>query len=97
VPTRDETAVVIRNEAAGRFELAAGGATATLEYELVDGAIVLNHTAVPSEAEGRGVGGRLARAALDHAREHGLIVVPRCRFVRAWIRRHPEYRDLLPP
>ena len=96
MPARNDTDVVIRNEAEGRFELAADGGTATLEYELVEDAIVLSNTAVPAEAEGRGLGGRLVRAALDHARERRLIVVPRCRFVRAWIRRHPEYRDLLP-
>lgn len=96
VPMRNDTEVVVRNEATGRFELAADGGTATLDYELVDDAIVLSHTAVPAQAEGRGLGGRLVRAALDHARAHRLIVVPRCRFVRAWIRRHPEYRELLP-
>ena len=43
----------------------------------------------------RGVGSRLIRAALDSARDQGLRVVPQCPFVRAFIERHPEYRDLV--
>jgi predicted GNAT family acetyltransferase len=96
VPARNDTELVVRNEAAGRFELPVDGGMATLEYERVEEAIVLSHTAVPADAEGQGAGGRVARAALEYARENRLLVVPRCRFVRAWIRRHPEYRDLLP-
>jgi uncharacterized protein len=58
--------------------------------------IVFTHTEVPPALEGRGVGSRLARAALDDARRHGLTVIPRCPFIAAFIRRHPEYRDLVP-
>lgn len=59
------------------------------------GARALVHTDVLAAWEGRGVGGRLARAALDDIRARGLAVVPQCPFVAAWIRRHPEYEDLV--
>jgi predicted GNAT family acetyltransferase len=58
--------------------------------------IVIIHTIVQPEHEGQGVGSALARAALDHAREKKMIVIPECTFVRAFIERHPEYQDLLP-
>jgi hypothetical protein len=35
------------------------------------------------------------RAALDDVRSRGGTVVPLCPFVRGWIERHPEYRDLV--
>jgi predicted GNAT family acetyltransferase len=53
------------------------------------------HTYVPPSMEGHGVGGALARTALEAARRDGLTVVPRCPFVASYIRRHPEYLDLV--
>jgi len=50
---------------------------------------------VPPALEGRGIAGKLARAALDYARERKLSVIPRCPFVAAYIRKHPEYQSLV--
>jgi predicted GNAT family acetyltransferase len=57
--------------------------------------VVFTHTEVDPDAEGSGVGSTLVRGALDDVRAHGLRVVPRCAFVRAWIERHPDYADLV--
>jgi predicted GNAT family acetyltransferase len=53
------------------------------------------HTEVDQDAGRPGVGSTLVRAALDDVRASGGSVVPRCPFVRGWIERHPEYRDLV--
>ena len=58
--------------------------------------MVVIHTVVQPEHEGQGVGSALARAALDHAREKKMVVIPECEFVRAFIERHEEYQSLLP-
>lgn len=55
----------------------------------------LDHTFVPRPYRGTGIGGALARHALEHARAEGKRVIPSCPFVRAWIESHPEHRDLL--
>jgi uncharacterized protein len=47
------------------------------------------------QARGRGLASQLVAGALENVRARGLKVVPRCPFVRAYIARHPEYRDLL--
>lgn len=57
--------------------------------------LVLVHTDVPPELEGRGVGGRLVQGVLETARERGTKIFPACPFVHAYIRRHPEYLDLV--
>jgi uncharacterized protein len=81
-----------------RYEATIGGRLAGIAaYRTRPGARVFTHTEVLPEWEGRGVGGRLARAALDDVRARGLQAVPRCPFIAAWIRRHPEYEDLVPP
>jgi uncharacterized protein len=57
--------------------------------------VVFTHTEVDDDTEYSGLGSTLVRAALDDVRGKGGSVVPMCSFVRGWIERHPEYRDLV--
>ncbi len=77
------------------FTLEVDGQRAVAAYQLEGTTIVFTHTVVPPEIEGRGVGSKLIRGALDIVRDRGLKVVPQCPFVRAYIEKHPEMRDLL--
>lgn len=56
---------------------------------------VFTHTEVDDTYKGAGVGSRLVRHALDDMRTRGVKVAPLCPFFRAYIRRHPEYEDLV--
>ena len=65
-------------------------------YQLTPQLIVFTHTEVDEAFEGHGVGSTLARAALDDVRADGRRkVVARCPFIKGWIDRHPDYKDLL--
>jgi predicted GNAT family acetyltransferase len=64
-------------------------------YERQGSRVVFTHTEVDDDQEHSGLGSRLVRGALDDVRGKGDTVVPRCSFVRGWIERHPEYRDLV--
>jgi len=86
---------VTNNESANRFEARVGEDLAILMYMRQPNALVLTHTEVPEELEGRGLGGDLARAAMEYARAEGLRIVPRCPFVVTWLKRHPEYEDVV--
>ena len=86
---------VIDNRAEQEFTLDVDGHRAVAAYQLEGDTIVFTHTVVPPAIEGRGVGSKLIRAALDRSRDQGLRVVPQCPFVAAFIERHPEYRDLV--
>lgn len=83
------------NKAEQEFELDVRGHRAVAAYQMEDDRIVFTHTLVPHAIEGKGVGSKLIRAALDSARDQGLKVVPQCPFVAVYIDRHPEYRDLI--
>ena len=84
------------NEAEHRFEITGDDAKpALLEYRLRGKQITLVHTEVPPEMEGKGIGGALAKRALEYAREHDLKVIPSCPFVTHYIERHPEYKSLI--
>ncbi len=65
------------------------------EYRLIGDRIVFLHTETDDELEGRGIGSRLVRDALDDVRSRGLRVTSKCPFVSAWLQRHPEYGDLV--
>jgi predicted GNAT family acetyltransferase len=95
--TMAETPAVVMNQATHRFEAHLEGETAFAEYVIHKGAIVLPHTVVPPAFEGRGVASALARAALGYAREHGLAVKPRCPFIDGYIKKHPEWADIVDP
>jgi hypothetical protein len=53
------------------------------------------HTEVEPEYEGEGLGSTLARGALDDVRAMGMKIVPLCPFISAFIRRNPEYAELV--
>ena len=89
------TATVRDNPALSRFELDAGGVISFARYRLAGDRITIDHTETPEAARGRGLASVLIKGVLDEARARGLKVVPRCPFVSIYIRRHPEYKDLL--
>jgi predicted GNAT family acetyltransferase len=89
------SAGVSNNSARHRFEASIEENTAFLDYHLAPPTLTLIHTEVPAAMRGHAVGSTLARAALEFARREGLHVKPLCSFVAAYIRRHPEYMDLV--
>jgi len=84
------------NPAKHRYEARAGERLlGFVLYQAQPGRITLIHTEVEPELEHRGVASQLVAATLDDIRARGLSVVPVCPFVRAFIRRHPEYAELV--
>jgi uncharacterized protein len=93
---RDERREVRDNPAELRYEARQGERLlGEIRYRTEPGLVVLVHTEVAASAEGKGVGTALVAGALDDIRSRGLQVVPVCPFVAAYIRRHPEYADLV--
>ena len=54
------------------------------------------HTEIAEEYGGRGLASKLITAALDDTRRRGRQAMPYCPFVREFIGKHAEYRDLVP-
>lgn len=86
---------VIDNKAEAEFVTVVDGHRAVAAYQREGDTIVFTHTIVPEAIAGRGIASKLIRAALDSARDRGLKVIAQCRFVAAFIEKHPEYRGLL--
>lgn len=65
------------------------------EYRMREGRHVFVHTEIDDAHSGAGLGAMLVRFALDDVRSQAGRIVPLCPFVNAFIRRHPEYDDLV--
>ena len=83
------------NEKQTRYETSVDGKTAFSAYQREGDTMTFTHTEVPPELEGKGIAGAIVKYALDDARSNKLAVVPACSYVASYVRRHPEYEDLL--
>jgi predicted GNAT family acetyltransferase len=79
----------------GRLEIERNGHVAYLEYTLAGKILQLIHSTVPQELRGQGLGSELAHAALEWAREQELKVDVICPSVAEYLKKHPEYADLV--
>lgn len=79
----------------GRFELERDGQVAFLEYNLTGKVLQLIHTEVPETLRGKGMASELAESAFQWAREHQVKVDVICPSVASYLKKHPEYSDLV--
>jgi predicted GNAT family acetyltransferase len=94
LPTADDA--VTNNPEAGRYEIRIDGRLAGFAAYVVEAdKIVFTHTEIDDAFEGQGLGSRLAKAALDDVRAHHEAAAPQCPFISGYIKRHPEYADLV--
>jgi predicted GNAT family acetyltransferase len=88
-------AAVRDNKAQSRFELDVEGAVAFANYRLTPSAVIITHTETPRALRGRGIASELVEGALELIRADRRKVVAGCSFVVDYLRKHPEYADLV--
>jgi len=86
---------VINNTERLRFEVHQDGHIAELVYRLREGKIYLMHTGVPDALSNKGIATALAKTALKHSMNSGLELVVYCPFVKAYMERHPNWKEEL--
>jgi predicted GNAT family acetyltransferase len=79
----------------GRLEIERQGHVAYLEYTVAGKVLQLIHSEVPEALRGQGLSSELAHAALEWAREQGVKVDVICPSVAEYLKKHPEYADLV--
>ena len=92
------TSSVHLNNARHRFEMTIDGKVSFVEFQQADDeTLALVHTEVHPDLEGHGVGSKLVKGVLDYARTNNLYIMPYCPFVATYLKRHPDYQDLVKP
>lgn len=87
---------VTDNPDKSRFEVTVDGHLAGFaDYRRRPGKVVFTHTEIDPSYQGHHLGGQLASAALDSVRAEGSEVTPLCPYIAGYIRRHPEYVELV--
>lgn len=86
------------SERGGRYEarVASRDGTGELTYRRVSPTkIIADHTSVDDSLRGTGVGRVLVERLVADARSNDVTIVPRCSFVAAQSKRHPEWSDVI--
>lgn len=82
-------------ETKGRYATVIDGQEAELTYSILSRhTIIADHTGVPDQLRGTGVGLALVERLVADARAEGVKIVPLCPFVKSQLARHPEWADV---
>lgn len=81
--------------ARGRYFIDLGdGYEAEMTYIWRDGVMIVNHTGVPRQFEGKGLALKLVKRAVADAGERGFTINPVCPYVDMQFRRHRDWAPL---
>jgi uncharacterized protein len=79
-----------------RYEITVDGAHAGEAVYVRKGSrTIFTHTEIDDAFGGQGLGGKLAKGALDAERSRGTKIVPLCPFIVSYVEKHPEYAPLV--
>ena len=84
------------NETGGRYFTVVNGYEAEMTFSKAGTSrIIIDHTGVPKELGGMGVGVALVERGVLDARAAGIKIIPLCPYAKAQIEKHPEWQDIL--
>ncbi|WP_208352660.1 GNAT family N-acetyltransferase [Pseudaestuariivita rosea] len=79
----------------GRYFIQQDGQEAELTFSVLSAStIIADHTGVPEELRGTGLGHVLVERMVQDARQNGFKIVPLCPFVNAQRQKHPDWADV---
>jgi uncharacterized protein len=93
-----DTIVIENNTEKQQYEAKQDGKViAFAEYRPIGTSIMFTHTEVDEKLEGKGVGSKLIRFALEDTKAKGMTAIPMCPFVKIFIQRHKDFIDVVHP
>ena len=86
---------LINDQPIHNFELFIDGHRAFIDYQQRGDKVFLLHTEVPVELEGKGVAAALVEKTFKHMETNNFKIVPYCAYIKAFLKRHPEWERLV--
>lgn len=86
---------IVDNKIFSQYEMRINGNLAKIEYSNKSGKIFLIHTEIPEELAGQGVASYLTKETFRLIEEQGMKIVPMCKYIKTFVRKHPEYHSLV--
>ena len=77
-----------------QFEVMQGDHQALLVYRIHENQLVLMHTKVPEAMKGQGIGKALVLTSLKFGEEQNLDLKIYCPFVKHFIEKHPDWKEM---
>ena len=93
--TEFEPLELVRNDENSRFELTVDGFTAFIDFKVKGDAIALIHTESPEDLADRGVATALVEKTLIYLKNNNLQLIPLCPLVFAFVKRHPDWINIV--
>ena len=78
-----------------RFVAEVEGDKAYLSYNIINDKINFSSTFTPPKSRVKGIAKIVVEYAFDYAKENNLKVIPTCSYVKAFVKRNDNYKDLL--
>ncbi|MCD6041433.1 MAG: N-acetyltransferase [Burkholderiales bacterium] len=72
-----------------------GKRLAEMTYTVAGSRVIIDHTRVDDSLRGKGIGGKLVRAAVDWARKENVRLLPLCPYAKSVFDKTPDYSDVL--
>jgi uncharacterized protein len=69
--------------------------TVFADYAMQGDTRIILHVEADPALRGTGAASTFMRALSEHARAEKLKLAPRCSYAVAWLKRHPEFSDIL--
>lgn len=86
---------ITENTTQHRYEQAFGAEIVFVNFRREGDVVHLLHVEAPPALRGTGAAGQFMTALMAHLRDAGLKATPVCSYAVSWLRRHPEYQDLV--
>ena len=83
------------NTSKQRFEIQIEEEFGYIDYRFYKGNLAFMHTFIPEAERGKGTAAALAKFGLEYAKKEKLNIMLYCPFIASFVRRHPEYNDLI--
>ena len=87
--------IIIENIERKRFETTVEDKVAFVEYIRAENKMYLTHTEVPSELGGKGIASKMVGKVLEIIKKEDRKLVPLCPFVASYLKKHPEWQEML--